>query len=359
MNVISDRRIILTLDAGGTNFVFNALRGGRPLLEPIIQPSYGYDLNKSLSSIKDGFYKVIHQLTEDVTAISFAFPGPADYPQGVIGDLPNFPAYKGGIALGAMLEEEFDVPVFIQNDGNLFALGEAIGGALPMINAKSKKQYKNLIGLTLGTGVGAGLIHNGELIIGDTCCAGEVWITSNSVTPSSNVEEGISTRAIVRNYFKYSRTSIDNTLMPYDIYKIALEEKEGVKDAAIKSFVDFGTHLGDLICNLIAILDGVVVIGGGLTGARKFYMPALLDVVRGKFECGQSRAIQNIYCLDNSDEEVDFFRDENQEIEIPFSNKKIRYSTKTKLAIVTSKLNASEAIALGAYAHGLKKLDSK
>ncbi len=64
-------------------------------------------------------------------AISFAFPGPADYIHGIIGDLPNFPAFRGGIALGPYLEERFGMPVFINNDGNLFAYGEAIAEHSP------------------------------------------------------------------------------------------------------------------------------------------------------------------------------------------------------------------------------------
>lgn len=66
------------------------------------------------------------QLENEPVAISFAFPGPADYKNGVIGDLPNFPVFRGGVALGAFLEEEFGIPVYINNDGNLFAYGEAL-----------------------------------------------------------------------------------------------------------------------------------------------------------------------------------------------------------------------------------------
>ena len=88
------------------------------------------------------------QLEDTPVAISFAFPGPADYKNGIIGDLPNFPAFRGGIALGPYLEEKFKIPVFINNDGNLFAYGEALAGALPAINEKlaaagSPKRYKN------------------------------------------------------------------------------------------------------------------------------------------------------------------------------------------------------------------------
>ena len=117
----------LTLDAGGTNFVFNAIQGGKLLIDPITSPSYGDQLEKCLQTIIDGFRKVKSQLKEEPVAISFAFPGPADYPNGIIGDLGNLPGFRGGIALADMLKEQFNIPVFIQNDGDLYAYGEGIG----------------------------------------------------------------------------------------------------------------------------------------------------------------------------------------------------------------------------------------
>ena len=96
-------------------------------------------------------------------ALSFAFPGPADYPNGIIGDLKNLPAFRGGVPLGPLLAETFGAPVFINNDGDLFAYGEAMAGLLPEVNgmleaAGSPKRFRNLLGVTLGTGFGAGLV---------------------------------------------------------------------------------------------------------------------------------------------------------------------------------------------------------
>ena len=105
----------------------------------------------------------VHSLSDFVT------PGPADYPNGIIGGfLPNFPSFRDGVALGPFLKEKFGVPVFINNDGDLYAYGEALGGALPEINAKlaeagSAKRYHNLIGYTFGTGFGVGTVIDGRL----------------------------------------------------------------------------------------------------------------------------------------------------------------------------------------------------
>src|ERR1039458_8866472 len=187
----NDRRIVMTLDAGGTNLKFGALRGGETLVEGLSIPSEADNLDGCLSAIVRGFESVKRALPEPPAAISFAFPGPADYPRGIIGDLPNLPAFRGGVALGPMLEEKFGIPVFINNDGDLFVYGEAIAGFLPYVNglleeAGSPKRYKNLFGVALGTGFGGGIARDGELFPGDNSMAGEVWLLRNKLAPVMN-----------------------------------------------------------------------------------------------------------------------------------------------------------------------------
>ncbi|MDE6115901.1 MAG: ROK family protein, partial [Duncaniella sp.] len=156
----NDKRIIVTLDAGGTNLVFGAMQGCEYITEPITYPSNAHNLDKCLETMVKGFRDVIASLPQHPAAISFAFPGPADYPNGIIGGyLPNFPSFRDGVALGAFLEDRFGIPVFINNDGDLFAYGEALCGALPDINSRleeagSKKRFSNLLGYTFGTGFG-------------------------------------------------------------------------------------------------------------------------------------------------------------------------------------------------------------
>ena len=134
MNFNDDSRVVMTLDAGGTSFRFSAMRGGKPVTETVTMPSNGDNLEKCLGNIVEGFTEVKKQCPAPPVAISFAFPGPADYPNGIIGDLGNLPCFRGGIALGPMLQEKFGIPAFINNDGDLFVYGEAIAGFLPYVN---------------------------------------------------------------------------------------------------------------------------------------------------------------------------------------------------------------------------------
>lgn len=132
-----DNRVVITLDAGGTNLVFGAMQANKFIVEPITLPSHAEDLDRCLATMVEGFTAIIDKLDTKPVAISFAFPGPADYPNGIIGGyLPNFPSFREGVALGPFLEAKFGIPVFINNDGDLFAYGEALGGALPEVNAR-------------------------------------------------------------------------------------------------------------------------------------------------------------------------------------------------------------------------------
>ena len=170
----NDARVVLTLDAGGNSLRFNAMKGEEFILDTITLPSNANDLDLCLQTMVTGFKTVINQLgAVKPVAISFAFPGPADYPAGIIGGyLPNFPSFRDGVALGPYLYEVFGIPVYINNDGDLFAFGEALSGALPEVNEKlarygSAKRFRNLIGYTFGTGCGIGCVINGQLNRGD------------------------------------------------------------------------------------------------------------------------------------------------------------------------------------------------
>ena len=120
MKLKEDKRIVMTLDAGGTNFVFSAIRGGEEIVEPITLPAGAEMLEDVLNRIIQGFEEVKGKLDEDPVAISFAFPGPAEYELGIIGDLENLPHFRGTVALGPILGEKFKILVYINNNGEVF-----------------------------------------------------------------------------------------------------------------------------------------------------------------------------------------------------------------------------------------------
>ena len=279
----TENRIVMTLDAGGTNLVFSAIQNGREVATPVRFPSVVDDLEGCLCTLRTGFETVRHQLADEPVAISFAFPGPADYRAGVMGDLPNFPAFRGGVALGPFLENHFGMPVFINNDGNLFAYGEAKVGLLPEINARleasgSSRRYRNLIGVTLGTGFGCGVVVNGELLLGDNQVGGDLWCLRNRRYPEYIVEESVSVRSIKRVYARLSGDA--SILTPKTIFDIAEGLEPGNREAARSAFAEMGEMAGEAIAAALTLVDGLVVIGGGLSGAAKYILPTLMATLR-------------------------------------------------------------------------------
>ncbi|MCK5834822.1 MAG: ROK family protein [Lentisphaeria bacterium] len=369
MDFTNDKRVVMTLDAGGTNFVFSAICGGKEVVEPVTFPSNGDNLEKCLDTIVSGFSFIKTKLTSEPVAISFAFPGPADYPNGIIGDLFNLPCFKGGVALGPMLEGVFGVPVFINNDGNLFAYGEACFGFLPYINeafekAGSEKRFKNLVGVTLGTGFGAGIVNDGVLQIGDNSGAGEVWLLRNRIHPEINAEESISIRAVKRVYCELVGLAIENSPEPKDIADIAYGKIEGNQAAAKESFRQLGVVLGDALGNILTVTDGIAVIGGGIANAGDLIMKPMIEELSSHFEDfsgdpSYSRTAQRPYNLEDELELAEFSADRSIEIKVPRSDKVVKYDALQRLGVGVSKLGTSKAVALGAYCFALNKLDTK
>ena len=359
----NSQKIVVTLDAGGTNFVFGAMCDGKPIGESLTLPSMAHDLDLCLSTLIRGFEQTISSLPYAPVAISFAFPGPADYRNGVIGGfLPNFPSFRDGVALGPMLEEHFGIPVFINNDADLFAYGEAMGGALPRINrmleeAGSAKRYRNLLGFTFGTGFGFGFVMDGRLNLGDNSCV-ETFCLKHRDHPEFIVEDGIAIRAVKRVYRELSGD--ERELEPKDIYNIAEGTLEGNTEAAKKAFATQGRVAGDAMATAVTLMDGVIVIGGGLAGASKYFMPALLEEMRSKIKTMSgdtlNRVQMNVYNLDNKAEFEQFARGNSTKIKVYGSDKYVTYDPEKRVGITISDIGASNAVSLGAYLYAIDNI---
>ena len=361
----NDSRIVLTLDAGGTNMVFGAMLGEDYLGTPITLPANADNLDLCLRTIVLGFEMVVNQIKATPAAISFAFPGPADYPHGIIGGyLPNFPSFRDGVALGPYLERHFHIPVFINNDGDLFAYGEALGGVLPEINerlsaAGSSKRYRNLIGYTLGTGFGIGTVIGGRLNRGDNSCV-ETFCLPHKRRSDVIVEDGVAIRAVKRVYGEVSGNPAHG-LEPKDIFEVAEGLRPGDVDAARKAFATMGEIAGEAILTAATLIDGLIVIGGGMTAAARYFMPTLLETLRGQIHtmAGETlnRLQMKVYNLDDEDDFARFAKGNVRRINIYGTDEEVEYDPEKRIGIAISRMGASKATAVGAYTYALTQLD--
>ncbi|MBW2649318.1 MAG: ROK family protein [Deltaproteobacteria bacterium] len=340
MRYNKDDRVVLTLDAGGTNLVFSAIQGEKEIVEPIVLPSYGDNLDLILRSIVDGFSKVQAKLADKAAAISFCFPGPADYERGIIGDLVNLPCFRGGVALGPMLEDTFKMPAFMNNDGDLFAYGEAIAGILPEINGllksqESPKSYQNLLGATLGTGFGGGIVAHGNLLVGDNSAQGEINRMRNSLYHEC----------------------------PEEIFEIGMRKRKGDRKAAVMAFEELAIVAGDALAAAVTLVDGLIVIGGGLSLAYPLFLQKMVDQMNKKYKTMNGSSLEHleikVFNLNNKDDLKGFVEGNPCEIMVPFSNRKIRYDSLKRVGVGTSKLGTMRAVSVGAYTFALDRLDGR
>ena len=251
------------------------------------------------------------------------------------------------MALGPFLEEKFGIPVFINNDGDLFAYGEAIGGILPEINAKlaelgSTKVYSNLLGYTFGTGFGMGMVIDNRLNRGNNSAA-ETFCLRHKNHPEVYVEEGVAIRAIKRVYAEKSG-DIHHTFEPKDICDIAEGKLEGNREAAIAAFEEFGEV-------------------AGVAFEVKYFMPALLRQLRGVLHSIKGEEIprmpEKTYNLDDEEEFVQFAHGAARPIKVYGTDRTVIYDPMKATGVAISKLGASKAISIGAYSFALAMLDNQ
>lgn len=185
---------------------------------------------------------------DEVHLIGFGVPAIVDE-DGVVYDCVNIPSWDR-VELKKIMEEEFGVPVKVNNDCNCFILGVA--------NSEYGKGYRNIVGITLGTGVGAGLILNGEPYTGLNNCAGEIGCMKYR---GKDYESYCSSQF----FLNLGKTAKDE----------AQKAREGEREA-ILLWEEFGTNVGDLINMVTLAYDPqVIVIGGGISNSFDLFEPAM------------------------------------------------------------------------------------
>lgn len=233
---------VIGIDLGGTN-----IRGG--LVEGKTLSSITSQKIKVDGTIEDVLQQVF-ALTDSiinsaVTAIGIGVPGLADE-QGIVYDVLNIPCWKE-VPLKKLMEERYQLPVFINNDANCFALGEFHFG--------SGQGKNDMVGLTIGTGLGTGIILNKQLYAGANGGAGEFGTIDY----------------LDKCYEYYCSGQYFSNVYGVDGEVIFMNAEAGNEDA-IEMFKEMGFHLGNAIKTIMYALDvELIVIGGSVKVAYKYF----------------------------------------------------------------------------------------
>jgi len=181
-----------------------------------------------------------------VMGIGVGIPGLVDRQKGIVNDVQNIPSWKE-VHLKAILEDRFNVPVYLDNDANCFALGEFRFG--------NGKGVGDFVGLTLGTGMGGGIIKNGFLLPDAHCGSGEF---GNIPYLDSIYEDYCSGKFFVKKY----------GLKGEEMFEAA----RGNDNFALKAFEEFGKHVGNAIKTVKLTVDPQkVIVGGSVAQSSEFF----------------------------------------------------------------------------------------
>ena len=224
----------------------------------------------SLQQIAEQLFNFAKKNKIQIKAIGIGSPGCINLKTGVVlGSCPNLPFWQG-VNLKKIFQK-YSLPVFADNDANLVALAESKFGIA--------KNYNNVVCLTIGSGIGGGIILNGEVYRGSNYAAGEIGHTSvNFLGEKCNcgtlgcLEAYASVNSILKRsqrLVRFNKNSFLNQLirengnqLSLDILFQALRKKDKIAQKIIEQTCDI---LSSGIANLVNILNPeIVVIGGGL-----------------------------------------------------------------------------------------------
>ncbi|NTV29370.1 MAG: ROK family protein [Candidatus Omnitrophica bacterium] len=270
------KHFVVGVDVGGTNVKLGVVDGRAQVLarsafstkEYIQSPSR---LIMAISRAVIELCKVADIPRKDVQGVGIGLPGLVDVQAGVIRVLPNIPGWKD-VPLKKVLEGKLGLPVQVENDVNMITLGEWQYGA--------GKGIQNLICMTLGTGVGAGLILNNDIYRGPGFAAGEIGHAPlNEDGPACGCG----------GYGCYERYVGNKTLQKwaaevFDQKDVTLEEvsrraMQG-KKKALRFWQEVGEKVGVGLVGPVNILNPeCIIIGGGVSRSFEFIAPAVRKVI--------------------------------------------------------------------------------
>jgi glucokinase len=253
--------IIIGVDLGGTKIMTGAItREGKVLGEPVKVPTGAKDpAERVVKRITDSIEKTLTDLrltVKDLAGIGIGSTGPVDSEKGEILECPQLPNMHF-FNLRETIKKHFGIPVRLNNDANCLIFGECIFGA-----ATDKR---NVVGFTLGTGMGCAVVLDKKILNGSTGTAAEIWL---SPYRSGMIEDYVSGAGVTRIYKSISGR--EETSLA--IYNLALA---GDKNA-LQTWNEFGEHLAVPVAWSINLIDPeVVIIGGSIASAYPFFKTSM------------------------------------------------------------------------------------
>lgn len=243
---------LLGIDLGGTNIRAGIVEGGT--VTDVVAERL--DSSASELDVCEQVYRVAQRAMHgNVAAIGIGVPSVVDVERGIVYNVQNIPSWKA-VPLQERMHQRFGVPVHINNDANCFVAGERAFG--------QGKGYRNIVGLILGTGFGAGLVLDGKLFTGANSGAGEFGMIPYK---DANLEAYCSGQFFPR-------------CCGADGEEIARRAGRGDAEA-LRAFEEFGGHVGHALSLIVLAIDPeVIILGGSVSRSYPFFQSSLWSVLR-------------------------------------------------------------------------------
>ncbi len=257
---MSKNIVNIGIDFGGTT-IHGGLVAGKEILH---QATAATGNDRAAEAIFETIAGIIEQLVADVSVhgVGIGVPVPAGLGSDEIRDAVNIPSMEG-YPLKTKLEERFGIPVTLENDARCMVLGEYTAGAL--------QGCGNAVCLTLGTGLGCGIMIGGHVYRGETLWGGEIWNIPYGGSGMS-FEEVSSIRGLKKLYRELGGEDIE----PDGIHARFLSGESTARLA----FEQYGKIVGSICATVFCLLDPAkIAIGGGLSRAWDAFAPAMKELV--------------------------------------------------------------------------------
>lgn len=240
------------VDLGGTN-----IRAGIEKNGNIFNPKKeSFKTQQSLQKTLVQLTEFIRQFMEpEVKGIGIGVPSVVDVEKGIVYNVVNIPSWER-VPLKDILEDEFGMPVRVNNDVNCFILGEHQYGLV--------KGLRNVVGISSGTGLGAGIIINNQLFNGYNCGAGEIGLLNY----------------LDHNIEYYASGNLFSALYNTTAEEAYLRAQRGNTEA-LGHWQEFGVHLAQAIKSVVYTYDPeAIVLGGSLSKAYDFFVDSMTDSLK-------------------------------------------------------------------------------
>ncbi|MBM4340805.1 MAG: ROK family protein [Deltaproteobacteria bacterium] len=302
IRMVAMEPLLIGVDVGGTNIRMGVVTPDGHIPKKI---EYPMDMSRGGLAMMEGLVSRLQDFIQQETGrdrseirIGIGIAGSIDMKRGLLVTSPNLPDLHG-FPLQAYLQERISYPIIIENDANAFTLGEGWKGA-----AKGSRHY---CGITLGTGVGGGIVVEGEILHGSEGMGGEVGhMVLNPKGPLCGcggrgcLEVYASGSGIRRRALEANKKGKGKKILKKgrgDIKKVTSEEvfeaaKEGDR-TALKIFNEMGRYLGLGLVNLIHLFNPEkIVIGGKVSKAWDYFIGSTTEVVHQRTMKGQREKVQ-------------------------------------------------------------------